>query len=76
MAEEGVLTADAALLARDWKIPDRGTAGMIMLILTETVLFGMFVAAYLVYRRGAFVFFPGTGILSIRSGWWCSSRFM
>jgi heme/copper-type cytochrome/quinol oxidase subunit 3 len=76
MAEEGVPTADAALLARDWKIPDRGTAGMIMLILTETVLFGMFVAASLVYRRGAFVSFPGTGIMLIRCGWWFSSRFM
>lgn len=43
------LTANALQLEREWKTPDRGVVGILMLIVTETALFSMFVAAYLVY---------------------------
>jgi cytochrome c oxidase subunit 3/cytochrome o ubiquinol oxidase subunit 3 len=33
----------------EWKLPDRGTMGVIFLIVTETALFTIFVVAYLVY---------------------------
>ena len=33
----------------EWKLPDRGTVGILFLILTETVLFSMFVIAYLIF---------------------------
>ena len=33
----------------EWKLPDRGTVGVIFLILTESALFTIFVVAYLVY---------------------------
>ena len=36
-------------MEREWKLPDRGTVGIIFLIITETALFTMFVAAYLIY---------------------------
>ncbi|MBV9084479.1 MAG: heme-copper oxidase subunit III [Acidobacteriaceae bacterium] len=36
-------------MAQTWKVPDRGAIGVIFLIITETSLFSMFVAAYLVY---------------------------
>jgi cytochrome c oxidase subunit III len=49
MAAENALTADALTLEREWKLPDRGTVGIIFLIITETVLFSIFVAVYLVY---------------------------
>jgi cytochrome c oxidase subunit III len=49
MADEQVLTADALTLEREWKLPDRGTVGIIFLIITEAVLFSIFVAVYLVY---------------------------
>jgi len=49
MAEVNELTADALTLARDWKTPDRGTIGIIFLIVTESALFIIFVLAYLVY---------------------------
>ncbi|MBV8807469.1 MAG: heme-copper oxidase subunit III [Acidobacteriaceae bacterium] len=49
MAEENVLTAGALTLEQDWKMPDRGTVGIIFLIITETALFSIFVAAYLIY---------------------------
>ena len=38
-----------AELEGEWKVPDRGTIGIIFLIITETALFFMFVAVYLVY---------------------------
>jgi cytochrome c oxidase subunit III len=49
MAPGNTLTVDNAALVRQWELPDRGKAGMAMLILTESVLFLMFAAAYLVY---------------------------
>ncbi len=36
-------------MEREWKLPDRGTVGIIFLIITETSLFTIFVAAYLIY---------------------------
>lgn len=33
----------------EWKLPDRGTMGVIFLIVTESALFTIFVVAYLVY---------------------------
>jgi len=33
----------------EWQLPDRGTMGVIFLIVTETALFTIFVVAYLVY---------------------------
>ena len=49
MASQNVLMSNAPEISRDWNLPDRGTVGIIFLILTETVLFSLFVAAYLVY---------------------------
>ena len=49
MAEQQVVTADALTLEREWTLPDRGTVGVIFLIITETALFTIFVAAYLIY---------------------------
>jgi cytochrome c oxidase subunit 3 len=49
VASQNVFPTDALTIARDWKVPDRGVPGMAMLILTEAVLFAMFVAVYLVY---------------------------
>ena len=40
---------NALELEREWKLPDRGTIGIIFLIITETALFTIFVVAYLVY---------------------------
>lgn len=37
------------LLESQWKTPDRGKVGIIFLIVTETALFTMFVAAYVIY---------------------------
>jgi cytochrome c oxidase subunit 3/cytochrome o ubiquinol oxidase subunit 3 len=48
MAEQA-LPANALVMESEWKLPDRGVIGIAMLIVTETVLFLMFVAAYLVY---------------------------
>jgi len=36
-------------IARDWHLPDRGTIGILSLIFTESILFLMFVVAYIVY---------------------------
>jgi cytochrome c oxidase subunit 3 len=36
-------------MEREWTLPDRGTVGIIFLIVTESVLFSMFVIAYLIY---------------------------
>jgi cytochrome c oxidase subunit 3/cytochrome o ubiquinol oxidase subunit 3 len=49
MAQPNLITADAFTLGHSWQLPDRGTVGILMLILTEAVLFLMFAAAYLVY---------------------------
>jgi cytochrome c oxidase subunit III len=46
---EGVIAVNALEMEREWKLPDRGTIGIALLIVTETVLFAMFVAVYLVY---------------------------
>jgi cytochrome c oxidase subunit 3/cytochrome o ubiquinol oxidase subunit 3 len=48
-SEDYALTADALEMERDWKLPDRGTVGIIFLIVTESALFAIFVAAYLIY---------------------------
>ncbi len=49
MPETDVLTSDALTLEQSWTMPDRGTIGVIFLIITESSLFAIFVAAYLVY---------------------------
>jgi len=49
MADANVLPVDARTMEREWKLPDRGTIGVIFLIITETSLFTMFVAVYLIY---------------------------
>ena len=49
MAQQGVLAADPLTIARDWHLPDRGNVGILMLIFTESILFLMFVVAYVVY---------------------------
>jgi cytochrome c oxidase subunit III len=41
--------SDALTLEQGWHMPDRGTVGVAFLIITETVLFTIFVVAYLVY---------------------------
>jgi cytochrome c oxidase subunit 3/cytochrome o ubiquinol oxidase subunit 3 len=50
MSYQGVISADANAIAQDWHLPDRGSVGILMLILTESVLFSMFVVAYIVYN--------------------------
>jgi cytochrome c oxidase subunit III len=49
MASEHLVAVDALVMEREWKMPDRGTVGILFLILTESVLFSMFVIAYLIY---------------------------
>ena len=49
MAQAHLVAEDALKMEREWKLPDRGTVGIIFLIVTETVLFSMFVIAYLIY---------------------------
>jgi cytochrome c oxidase subunit 3 len=41
--------AESAPVTGEWRLPDRGTMGVIFLIITETALFTIFVVAYLVY---------------------------
>lgn len=48
-AHDRALPADALTMERDWPLPDRGTVGIIFLIVTETALFAIFVATYLIY---------------------------
>ena len=55
MAQENVIAMDAAGIAQDWHLPDRGNVGILMLIFTESVLFLMFVAAYIVYSGQSIV---------------------
>ena len=49
MAQAQTFKADALTLEQGWHMPDRGTVGIAFLIMTETVLFTIFVVAYLVY---------------------------
>lgn len=49
MSDTNELTADALTLEREWKTPDRGTVGIIFLIVTESILFLMFALVYLIY---------------------------
>jgi cytochrome c oxidase subunit 3 len=49
MADTNVVAVDALQMEREWKLPDRGTIAIIFLIITETALFTMFVAVYLIY---------------------------
>ncbi len=49
MATQEAVPAGALSMERDWKLPDRGTVGIIFLIITETSLFTIFVATYLIY---------------------------
>ncbi len=49
MAASTALPRSPESLENQWKVPDRGTVGVIFLILTETALFTMFVAVYLIY---------------------------
>lgn len=49
MSQSIAIAADPNAIAADWHLPDRGSIGILMLIFTESVLFLMFVAAYVVY---------------------------
>lgn len=49
MADAIVVPSNALQMEQEWKLPDRGTVGIIFLIITESVLFSMFVIAYLIY---------------------------
>lgn len=49
MAHEHLVAVHPLAMEREWKMPDRGTVGIIFLIVTESVLFSMFVIAYLIY---------------------------
>jgi cytochrome c oxidase subunit III len=49
MAASVAIPPAPATLESEWKLPDRGTIGIIFLILTETALFSIFVIVYLVY---------------------------
>jgi cytochrome c oxidase subunit III len=49
MAHGHLVAENALVMEREWKLPDRGTVGIIFLIVTESVLFSMFVIAYLIY---------------------------
>lgn len=55
MAAGHIVAEDALTMEREWKLPDRGTVGIIFLIITETVLFSMFVIAYLIYTGKSLV---------------------
>ena len=44
-----VVATGALEMGREWKLPDRGVVGVIFLIITETALFTIFVATYLIY---------------------------
>jgi cytochrome c oxidase subunit III len=44
-----VTPADVEALEREWTLPDRGTVGIILLMIMESSLFAIFVVAYLVY---------------------------
>ena len=44
-----VVATGALEMGREWKLPDRGVVGVVFLIITETALFTIFVATYLIY---------------------------
>jgi cytochrome c oxidase subunit 3 len=44
-----VTPANVAAIERNWTLPDRGTVGILLLMITESSLFTIFVVAYLVY---------------------------
>ena len=48
-ATAGAVAETPLAMEREWKLPDRGTVGIIFLIISETSLFTIFVVAYLVY---------------------------
>jgi cytochrome c oxidase subunit III len=49
MASFDATVADARELGRSWSLPDRGAVGIALLIITESALFAIFVAVYIVY---------------------------
>ena len=49
MAAGHIVAEHPLEMEREWKLPDRGTVGIVFLIVTESVLFSMFVIAYLIY---------------------------
>lgn len=49
MASDSLVPINALEMEREWILPDRGKVGIIFLIITETALFSVFVATYLVY---------------------------
>ena len=49
MAAGHIVAEHPLQMEREWRLPDRGTVGIIFLIVTESVLFSMFVIAYLIY---------------------------
>ena len=51
MADANTLAANALTMEQEWKLPDKGTVGIIFLIISETALFTIFVVAYLVYMN-------------------------
>jgi cytochrome c oxidase subunit III len=55
MDQPHLVAEDPLTMEREWKLPDRGTIGIIFLILTETVLFSMFVVAFLIYTGKSLV---------------------
>lgn len=55
MSHAHPVTESALTMEREWKLPDRGTVGIIFLIITESVLFSMFVIAYLIYTGKSLV---------------------
>jgi cytochrome c oxidase subunit III len=55
MAAGHIVAEHPLQMEREWKPPDRGTVGIIFLIVTESVLFSMFVVAYLIYTGKSLV---------------------
>ncbi len=49
MATTSIVAVPPRSMEQEWKTPDRGTVGIIFLIVTETALFSIFVVTYLVY---------------------------
>ena len=49
MSAGNLVVIDALEMEREWTTPDRGKVGIVFLIITETALFSIFVAAYLIY---------------------------
>src|SRR5438270_1663976 len=49
MSAGNLVPIDALEMEREWTTPDRGKVGIVFLIITETALFTIFVAAYLIY---------------------------